>query len=168
MSIIFTESYFKKLRMLYRGRLLLALSRLVCIVAAISILALSPAFIVLRNSEMQDMGNQQGELDSQKVKELSLVGKRVFALSEVFAATSSPRVFISEVTEKKPVGVKIVRIKYSAPSLIMVTGSARTGKDINIFKEALLKSERYLSIDVPVGALIGTEETPFTMTLTHL
>ncbi len=108
-------------------------------------------------------------------KEATAQLKKSQGLLTVVASTVGARVALHEVIEKivqnKPAGIRLHSFTYIAPAkntkgTLTVTGATNSRTDIAAFRVALIKSELFDSVSLPVGVLVDSSASSFDLTLT--
>ena len=139
--------------------------------AAIAFLLLMPSYlaIVLSTQHVDDSdagGALAGKGNDTAV--LSHASGLLKILSPIVLATSTPTQTIQAALAMRPQGVHVDQILYHAGgtrSSLMLSGSADSNSEINSYRNALAADPRFVSVSIPVGALVGTDGGRFSITL---
>lgn len=88
-------------------------------------------------------------------------------VSPVISATSSAADLLTAALLLRPRGISVNRLSFVSGQngTIVIEGIAPGREEINLYREELSKNERFSSISVPVGALLGAEGGKFTITV---
>ena len=88
-------------------------------------------------------------------------------LAPIAEASSTPTETIRDALTLLPAGVHIDQIIYhtGTPSSLMLSGAADMNSEINAYQTALSADLPFVSVSVPVGALVGTDGGRFSITL---
>ena len=145
-----------------------AIMALLC--AAVAFLLLLPSYLALTirsnesGSSSQMIASAQQQSDATALKHATAL---LNVLSPIVLASSTPTAVIGDVLSVRPAGVRITQIIYHAgsPASLMLTGSADSSGEIGAYRDKLSADPRFLSVSVPVGALVGTDGGRFSITL---
>lgn len=166
MANILPKEYQEAIWRHYRARFILALSASLAAAATVGFLTLLPTYIAVQAAAPGEAASQQetGETYDQKglARALSIVEK----ISDPLTATTSPSSIMADVIAQKPAGATVDRLSYIAgePARLTIHGTAPRDA-INAYRAALAKDARFTSVSVPVGALVGTEDGRYTITI---
>jgi len=151
-----------------RARFLLIGSLAIAVAAIVAILSVVPAFMSVRiahaslESSLQESAGSQSEDQAAAARAQALIG----AFKSIASATSSPSDALAAALAQKPAGISITAITYtSGKNEIVLSGLAARREAVNQFRDMLEKTGRFSGVAVPVGALVGTQEGRFTVTL---
>ncbi|MEN9561540.1 MAG: hypothetical protein RIQ56_813 [Candidatus Parcubacteria bacterium] len=144
-----------------RDRLLLTWALLLTATAIVAALALLPSFLVLRIMEPGDRtALEKVREDKQGLQELAQSQAILKDLANVVAATSSPSRAIREALMARPKGITVHNVTYSgSPATLVISGNGASRDVISEYRENLLKDKRFMSVSIPVSALVGAEES---------
>jgi len=171
MSNVLSPNAKKQLDRRARWRALLVLGCAGTLAAFIAILSLVPTFISIASARasldapsVEELGTAR-EFQAQARRTQALVD----ALEPLVMASSTPSEMLADALALMPDGVSVTIITYhGAQNQLILDGEAPQRASVNAFRDALQKSERFKKVEVPVGALAGTQEGRFTVTLTAL
>lgn len=149
-------------------RMLLSSSLLLLGAGVVTLLALAPGLLFF---VMGVSGAQVTAASSGKSADTSAIAQTQALVSQVapaIATTTSPTRAIVAALSLKESGVTIDHITYSAdnPSSLIMSGSASVKDSVNSYRAVLAADGRFLSVTVPVSALVGADSGKFTITLT--
>ncbi|MDO8481857.1 MAG: hypothetical protein Q7S75_02125 [bacterium] len=160
----------------YRGRLILVGSLVFLGMAILAGIALLPAYVVLQvekssQAKLAAIVSTQPEPNPQIqterddiIRTQTLIAK----ITPIVSATSSPTESIKYALALRPKGVTVTNINFtSGPQWsVTITGDSAGREHINQYREALSNDGHFQSVSVPVGALVGSNDGRFTITLT--
>ena len=159
----------------FKSRLFLVGALVLLCAAAISGLALLPAHVALQveknaaaRPDAETTALPQADRQMRRERDEVMRAQALLdSVSPIISATSSPTESINAALSLRPSGVRVDRIAFAAGpnGEITISGISPRRDSINQYKEALAKSERFKNVSVPVGALVGTEDGKFTITL---
>jgi hypothetical protein len=173
MSNVLPQSEKKAARRRMFARFLLIGSCALGAGAGVAILSITPALISVKIARASLDASQreeaQGNMSEDQTAALRAQGL-ITALLPIANATSSPTEALSLALAQKPAGISITAITYSsgAKSAIALTGTADRREAVSAFRDNLEKTGRFSKVEVPVAALLGTQEGKFTITLSGI
>lgn len=88
----------------------------------------------------------------------------VAALNPIISATTTPSSSVIAALSVKPAGVSVTSLSYSKGRLLL-SGVSRDRQAVNDYRELLEADPRFITVAVPVAALVGTQDGRFTITL---
>jgi hypothetical protein len=134
--------------------------------AFVTAAALSPSLLVLVITQISS-DKQNGALGGDQTKLVNDAQALVVQLGAV-AATSSPARTVADVVAKRPKGVTLSRIVYTAgtPATLELTGAATQREQVSAYRALLASDSRFASVSVPINALLGADNGNFTITMT--
>ncbi len=149
-----------------RARFITVTALVLLLGATLAALALSPAILSVRLAQAnlpsdETLSETARDDQAKHARAFALVG----ALGPIANSTSSPVGMFTAALAEKPASVHITSINYSRGRLIL-SGDGGTRQAMNAYKEALETSGSFTTVEVPVAALVGTQEGRFTITLT--
>ncbi len=154
-----------------RWRSLFVLGCAGTLAALIATLSLVPTFISIASARasldapsVEEIGTARGfQVQARRAQSL------VDALEPLVMASSTPSGMLADALAVVPAGVTISVITYQAvQETLILSGDAPQRASVNAFRDALEKSARFEKVLFPVGALAGTQDGRFTVTLTAL
>ena len=153
------------------ARLALALSMLMIICALLTYVIFLPSYIGLVSAphaaspSATSITKEQQTLDTAVVRH---VNSLLTAIGPGIMASSTPVDIIESALAARPAGVHVVQIMYSngTPSSLVLSGTSDTDTGINDYRAALAANPQFASVTVPVGALVGTDNGRFSITIT--
>jgi hypothetical protein len=133
--------------------------------AFVTAAALSPSLLVLVITQISS-DKQNGALGGDQTKLVNDAQALVVQLGAV-AATSSPARTVADVVAKRPKGVTLSRIVYTAgtPATLELTGAATQREQVSAYRALLASDSRFASVNVPINALLGADNGNFTITI---
>lgn len=153
----------------YRSRFVLTFSIIICIVAAVAFTALLPAYVSLwwGSKTTEQQLNTNFDPDADKI-DITHSHDLLSQLTAVGLATSSPLDVIRKIIAERPKGITFTRLTYTSgkPSNLVITGISARRENINAFHDALMKDGSFATVNIPIGDLVGTNNSQFTVTLT--
>lgn len=168
MSNLLPDSYQKKLLQQLRGRFIFVASVLLIAAALISAIALLPGFIVLYitipEKPAPSASAQQNQLELADMSTTQILVQHYYPIVN---ATSTTQVLLAALDVRiKSIHVDHIEYVAGAPAIFILSGIADNRAAINAYREALIKSNNFKSVTVPVGDLIGSQGGRFKITLT--
>jgi len=162
-------------RFQYRALLILALVLLGS--ATFSFFTLLPAHIAMQveRSAAERPDTDQTKVLSPAENQVRIERQEVIrsrtllnTITPIISSTSSPTESINTALSLRTNGIRVDRIAFVAgvDGGITLSGLSLGRENINQYKDALIKSARFKGVSVPVGALVGSEDGRFTITLT--
>ncbi|HEY4514300.1 MAG TPA: hypothetical protein VJH69_03150 [Candidatus Paceibacterota bacterium] len=157
-------------RLLFVGALMFLLS------ALFVVLALLPSYIIprieqniLKKSESTLSVNGESDPVAEK-NELSRSRDILLRATPAISASSSPSDLISAALSRRPQGIYVNRISFTAgrDGTMIIAGDATGREELNQYREELSKDERFTAVSIPVGSLIEAKGGEFTITLKGL
>lgn len=150
---------------MYRSRLVLVTSLSLLALAAIAVLVFIPSYIALTlavpPTPQAATARASNDADAAAVARAQALIREIGPLMN--ASTSPMRSMTDAVSLRAP-GAVVTHITY-APSQITIEGSG--SRDVvSAYRDALMKSGKYKTVSVPVGALVGNEGGHFSIILT--
>ncbi len=171
MANVLPENAQKKLRAEQRARFILAGSFAAILCAFIALLALLPAYLVVNAS---DTGNDAPlpapRNDQEKTDQAGIL--RAQQLLRLLAPVSSSSVASIDAAlatiAQRPEGVTVQSFALSPgnPATLVLSGTSNTREAINTYGELLRKNPNFNNVAVPIGALTGTDDGHFSVTVT--
>lgn len=152
---------------MYRSRLVLVTGLALLCLAAAAALTLVPSYVALHVAAppVQDTAVSTGQQEDVVALERSQLLIKELKGSLV-VATSSMSV-AEDVLVMRPKGIVVTRLMYQKGENGQITLSGSGKRDtINGYKDALIKSGKFTSVSVPVGALVSSEGGNFTIVVT--
>lgn len=150
-----------------RERIMFAVACAVALAALVAALSLVPAYAVARTAFVANSAKQDAS-DSTGAQEKALADAQAM-LSQLgsFVATSSAARVTADVLALKPKGVRIDGISYAAgsPSMLTLKGESADRDLVKEYRFALSADPRFVSVTVPISALVGTDDGTFTITI---
>lgn len=144
-----------------------------------TLLAPAAALLILYIPELLPSGEvvvkEEGIPESvvQKVtKELKESQQLVLALTPTVHQTHSVQDVLSAIRTSTPPGIIVTSYTYAAPTAkagkgtLLLTGSTKSRSDIAAFRVALVRTNMFDTVSLPVDALVDVNAQLFTMTLT--
>ena len=133
--------------------------------ALAAVIALLPAFINVRIAR----ASLEAPSAAQEAREDNATASHAQTLVDALKPLTGtpPSDALAEALALQPAGISITGIAYRTnPEEIELTGISKNREDVNAFRDVLVQSGRFTGVEVPVAALVGTQEGRFTMTLT--
>ncbi|MBI5645209.1 hypothetical protein HY970_03875 [Candidatus Kaiserbacteria bacterium] len=151
----------------YRARFIITLSVFLIALALLALVVLVPSFIALEVMSPRGESAQLIRANDSEVALLSRVQGIVLQIGPVLSSTSSATSVIRAALAQKPNRVSIDHIVYTrggdTPQLILSGSGSRSV--VSEYRNALLLLNRFTSVSIPVGALVGSADGNFSMTL---
>ena len=151
---------------MYRARSIILVALFLCVLAAVSFLALVPSYLVLqigwRTPAQQSVDPSQAA-DRAVMAHTQAV---VAALSPLLASTTASAL-ITDAIGARPAGITIDHVTAAAgsPGTIILTGSAGSNSEVSAYQRALQADPHFSGVSVPVADLIGSVNGEFSITL---
>lgn len=150
-----------------RDRMIIVFSAMLIFAASVCALSLLPSLLIFRSAnEAVASAKPAGNL-AQDTRDLARAQALLSQLSAL-AATSSPAAVAADIVGKKPKGITITHLVYTAPSQYVVSGSASGRDAANAYREALASDPRFASVVIPIDSLAGSDSGDFSLTVTSL
>ncbi len=165
MSNVLPEEQKKHLNRTVRTRYVLVLALALGISAVVAAAALVPAFLSVRIAQAAVHADQAGTANHDDQAQLSKAQAYTNALSPLLAATSTPSETLGVALGLKPSGISVTSMSYSKGTIVL-NGTSQSREGVSVYRDALQKSGRFLTVAVPVAALVGVQEGRFSITLT--
>ncbi len=171
MANILPLEYQKKVRSSTRARFITAASIVAIASAFVAFLALLPSYIAIRYGIPGEQApvSVPGATPSDRA-EITEAQQLLEQLGSLVIATTTPAQAILAALAGKPVGLSLQRITYTAGSpggsgQVLLVGVSQSPDLITQYRDTLAKDSHFQSVSVPVGALVGTKDGRFTITL---
>lgn len=170
MSNVLPQSEKKAAQRRMRARFLFIGSCALGAGACVAILSIMPAIISLKIAraalDASHRDEAQGNPSEDQTAALRAQGL-ITALLPIANASSSPTAALSIALAQRPAGLSITAITYTggAKGTLALTGTANRREDVSAFRDGLEKTGRFSKVEVPVAAILGTQEGRFTITL---
>ncbi len=154
---------------MYRARLVLVTALTLGALALAAFLALIPSYAAVRITASASQDN--GSAPTSQREDAFQLERSQFLINEVLpliAATSSTMDVVEDALALRPSGVRITRVTYSGGAeeeRIMLVGVG-TREQVSAYRDALTGSGLFTGVAVPVSALVGSEESGFSVVLT--
>lgn len=156
-----------------RARFMLVGSLVALVCGAVAILALVPTYILASLGDPAKENMLVGDVslassaDRDDLSRAQVLSKE---LQPYASSTISMLPIIQEILDLRPKGVTISNINFSRGDLttIIMSGEAPSRDEINAYRAILLQDPRYASVSVPLGALAGSEDGHFSVTITGM
>ena len=134
--------------------------------AALSALALLPGYLVLAYAIPGALSVAKTQSNATSTADVIATQSVIKTILPVVAATTTPDTVMIQIANAKPKGIHINRFGYLAgkTQTITVSGIAHDGDALNAFRTALVAAN-IGAVSVPVGALIGTADGQFTISI---
>jgi hypothetical protein len=153
----------------YRARFILAGSFLAISAALFTLLTLSPSFGVLMITRPEAVA-QASRAQQSKGENSDIVHAQTLVahLAPVFAASSSIATAIREALAKRPHGVTIQSIGFTAEekNTMVLGGEGENRVVLDTYRTALQADPNFTAVQLPVGDLVSFRGGRFTITLT--
>lgn len=153
----------RKVWAMYRARFLIVCSLLLLVLALVAGLVTVPSYLALRIDAPERTVANASKPDSSDAIAIARTQSLVSTLLPLLSATSSASFAITRALEEKPVGVKVERISY-ARGEISLSGTASRDA-LNTYRNSLVQSGAFTGVSLPVGALVISEGSRFTIKL---
>ncbi len=159
----------------YRSRLILTGALVLVAAAALAFMELLPSYAAIkveeRSREKQSSLPERPDTDPQaeaERKELMRAQALLARALPIVSAASAPSEVIKAALALRPPGVTVSKIFFVSgeSGALTLTGNSAGREGVNQYREALSKEKYFRSVSVPVGALVGSEGSEFTITLT--
>lgn len=168
MSNLLPESAKRARWRMYRARFIVAGSWVALAAAALSALALLPAYLALTFG---------GSSASKDIETIATIREDRIALAHAqslirvlspLLSTSTQTALIDEALSVRPSGVTVSHIAGNAghPGTIVISGLVKRTELVSAYQSALRSNPHFASVLVPVGDLAGNEDGTFSVTLT--
>ena len=174
MANVLPRDALKGIRSSYRARFVLVGSLAAIVCGGIALLALAPAYVVLRIEENAMSGNvplvalPASAQDKSDRTDISRAQVLLARLSPVASSTATSLDALNAAIRARPNGVVLQSLTYTAgkQGAIVLSGKAPSGTAVNAYRIALSADARFKSISVPISDLTGTQDGHFSVTLT--
>lgn len=171
MANLLPIEYQKKVRRSLRARFIIVGAGTVGAIAVVTLLSLVPSYLAVRFSipapESPAQPSPVSDADRSQIAEVQAFTDQ---LRPFVAASTTPTEALLLALAVKPSGISLDNVTYSggtgAAGQLILAGSTRAPDLISAYQSALAKDAHFKSVSVPVGALVGTREGRFTITLT--
>lgn len=155
----------KRVRRMYRARLIIALALTLFALAGALFLALIPSYLSLASApRVSGAEAVRRAEDSQAIARAQVI---VSAILPVLAATNTPSIYLEAALAAQPSSVKVDRITFTTSerggSLLLIGEASR--EKVAAFRDALSAHPLFRSATVPVSSLVGTGAGQFSLTL---
>jgi len=158
----------------YRARFLFVGSVALLAAALVALLALAPAYVVLRIEEHALSGNTPlvmlpaSAQDRTDRTDITRAQTLLVQLSPVASSTTTSLDALNAAMQARPSGVVLRSLSYTTgkESTIVITGEAPGGAAISAYRTALSADARFKTVSVPISDLAKTQRGTFTITLT--
>lgn len=166
MSNILPEEFRSRLRITQTSRIVALAALLSIVIAALVFASCVPAYIMLRMSEtrLHTASNTMPAATSSDAATLARAQAILDVVAAFASATTSPSDSVNEALRARPEGIHITSISYQ-PGAIVLSGAADNHTVIDQYRSALASDPLFSKVDIPVGALVGTGGTAFTINL---
>lgn len=170
MANVLPKKSLRAMRRFHRDHFILVGSSVAFVCGLIAFLSLLPAYVIERFE--RSVATDSAEVVSlpQSTVRDDLVRAQVLAkeLQPFASSTVSALPFLEEVLTARPSGVKITMMSFSRgeSGTIVVSGTAPSRDEISAYRTVLASGARFQSVSVPIGALAGSEDGRFSITLT--
>jgi len=164
----------KEMWRFYRARFLFVAALALLASAAVTLLALLPAYVVLRIEEKTLSENvplvtlPASVQDKSDRANISRAQALVVRLSPVASSTTASLDALNAAIGVRPSGIVLQSLSYTAgqQGTIVISGEAPGGAAINAYRIALSADTRFKTVSVPISDLARTQRGRFTITLT--
>ena len=153
---------------MYRSRLVLVTAFMALGLAVAAGLTMVPGYVAIQviapASEIAAPARSVEREDALALDRSQLLVNEVLPL---LSATSTPIDTVEDALRLRPSGVRISRVTYSAgedEDRITLTGSGTRGQ-VSAYRDALTGSGLFTGVAVPVSALVGSDESGFSIVL---
>ena len=171
MSNLIPIEHQKESHTVRRARFVIVASLFATVLALVAFAALIPSYLVARSGLPVASANQNKTRESSNDRaQIAETTSLAHLLSPFVVSTTTPSDVILAALAKRPAGITIDNISYTAdPSgqigKLVFSGAAKSSDLISSYRNALTADTRFTSVSVPVDALIGSKDGRFTMTL---
>lgn len=140
------------------------------IVAGIILL---PSYVIVKKNQMNIGSNVKSNAPIASAADRALIKRiqsRVDVLSPFAGATSTPSSLIKAVLAPRPSGVSVNHVTFTGGKTftIMLTGTAVSPDKIGNYQASLAQNPSFTGVSVPVGALAGTNDGHFNVTISGI
>jgi|SRR3989344_9062814 len=167
MSNVLPQENQKKVLRAQRTRFLLVFAEVALLCALVFYIALLPGFFALIVGGVKAQNETVAASTTSQATTLRETKTRVTQLSAITGATSTPSEILRIILAAKPEGVSIDTMSFTAgnPGKIVVGGGALRTDLIQAYRKTLDADAHFDSVNIPVSALVGSDNDTFTMTL---
>ena len=154
----------------HRARFVLVGSLIVIVCGAVALLALVPAYAIVRSGHaaIDDPLQTVSLPPSTDRDDVMRAQALVRELRPVASSTTSALQILGSVLSARPPGITISSMSFARgdPGTIVVSGVAPSRDEVNAYRAALSKDSRFKTVSVPIGILSIPEGGRFSVTLT--
>jgi len=161
MANLLPEQEMRAMKGEFRDRFAMAGALMLLGTALLAGLMLLPSYLVLVAVEPADQSAVQRAKDNkQSLQDITRAQNLMKEMTTILHATTSPSIAIARVVALRPKGITMTSISYSmgSPAHIDLSGIGANRDVINAYRDALLKDPKFLSVSIPVSALVGSVE----------
>lgn len=173
----------RKIRRMYRIRVAVVSLCFAAAMIAVSLASLLPSFFAASSKySAAALSSQMAESENAAVKEdlekRVKDANRAVSLLAGSGGSSSPRGLFLEIISRKPAGIRITAISYSAeapaakggaqgspPKRVIVGGTAATRENLLSFMNALKSEEMFASADLPISNFVKDRNLDFSINI---
>lgn len=173
MTNVLPPEKLQQLRSGVRAKFVMTAALVLAVAAIAGLIALAPAFFVVYFSKIKSPAelSTQGDAEMQRRADQEIAARTRALLKEVATLTKkpiSPSEAITAAYSLSPKGVTVGGAAYTKgePGTITLVGVAKSRDEVSAFRDALEGDDRFVTVSVPVAALVGVLEGNFTITLT--
>jgi hypothetical protein len=151
----------------YRARIIIAASLVALILALPAGVALLPSYLAIRMAAPSTSSTEGERAASEDTMAVARAVALMLRLDETVAASSSPTALIQSALAERPRGVTVERVSLASgeKSTMIIAGTA-SREGVSAFRDNLEATAPFKKVEVPVGALVGSERTSFSFTVT--
>ncbi len=153
-----------------RSRVITAGSIVAVVCGIIALLALLSVYAIAGGIHVGTISFSESALPVSYDEDQASLVRSETVLKELtpLVSTSSPLRFISDTLSVRPSGILVQNIRFMRgnPATLILSGTAVSRDDINMYRSELSKNTNFKSVSVPIGILAGTKDNLFTITLT--
>ena len=150
-----------------RSRMIISVSLALSFCAALASVSLVPTLFVYKTATA-DLSARTAALGapaggSADIAAAQATAAQIALLARPATSTETMRGIIS----MRPAGIALSALSYTAgrPSTISLSGTAASPDALDAYRAALRSDTRFSSVSVPIGALIGSKDGSFTITI---
>ncbi len=154
---------------MYRSRLVFVTSLVLALLALAAALTLIPGYVAVRmTAPAAEAAAREVEVEREDALVLERSQFLINEMLPLLSATSSIMSVVENALELRPAGVRITRVTYAGgeeQDRLTLVGSG-TRVQVSAYRDALTRSGLFEGVAVPVSALVGSEESGFSVVLT--
>jgi hypothetical protein len=158
------------LNQLYKHRLIAIASTFLLIIGIGAGIILLPSYMIVKKNQMSTGSNVKLSTLTASAEDRALIThiqSRMNVLSPFADATSTPSILIKTVLADRPSGVSVNHITFTSGKTftIVLTGVSVSPDKIGTYQASLTQDHHFSNVSVPIGALAGTNDGSFTITV---